>query len=859
VSVEREKTFANAEKLLKQGRPAPALEEFRRVAEASPRDVLMLNRIGDALARAGRSSDALGYYEKAADHFTQAGFYPKAAAILAKVAKIDPNRIEVLVRMADLHVKQKRPADARRWFLAAAEQHLKAREFGKAREVYERMVQAEPAEALHRVRLAEARAAEGDAPRAAEDLLVVADQWAREGRHEEAERTYRRAADLGPQRAEPWTGMAQALAARGRGEEAVRLLDEGLARLPDHATLLAEKVSILGLMGRDDAAGALIESRADAFGEDQLERLFAEAASRGSAEAWFARLEGVLDRWESAARHDRALGVLERLSKLDPKGFVPALERLARVRRIEGGSVALAGVLNRLRSACEAHGRSERLAAIDDELRGLDATPAAIPVAPAPAPAPAAAAPAPPAAEVADSGTPAVPLSPADHEWVAGHLTEAEVFQKYGLQVEALQQLREVAQRFPGHVVGVERLATMLRSRGERGELAETLATLAIARRAAGDVAGARHAADEAVAMGTLGPARRRALESLAAPVERVPAERPEELEELVVEAVPAPVPEPEPVKAAPPPPPPPPPPKAPPKVAEPVEAEEEFEISFDDEPEGVSVPDAPAAPPAAARGKAREATPDMVEEIAFYLDQGMVSDARKKIEALRMLGFAGADLDALERRAEGATVEPVEPMEPIVEDGEVLFEEEPAEPTTSDDLIAITAALEAELGFDAPPAPETQAGSLDEQSLQDVFDAFKKHVELEVGSEDFRTHYDLGIAYKEMGLVDDAMGEFRTAMRSPALFRDAASMLALCHRERGEHAEAAALYRQALASAGDEGDPLYGMRYDLAEALEASGELKTALDLFLEVLQADPGYREVRQRVSDLQARLRG
>ncbi|HEX6852535.1 MAG TPA: tetratricopeptide repeat protein [Candidatus Polarisedimenticolaceae bacterium] len=845
MSVDREKTFANAEKLLKQGRPAPALEEFRRVAEASPRDVLMLNRIGDALARAGRNSDALGYYEKAADHFTQAGFYPKAAAILAKVAKIDPHRVEVLVRMADLHVKQKRPADARRWFLAAAEQHLKAREFGKAREVYERMVQAEPAEALHRVRLAEARAAEGDAPRASEDLLVVADQWSREGRHEEAERTYRRAADLGPQRAEPWAGMAQALAARGRGEEAVRLLDEGLTRLPDHASLLAEKVSILGLMGRDDAAGALIESRADALSEEQLERLFGEAASRGSAEPWFARLEAVLDRWEAAARHDRALGVLERLATLDAKGFLPALDRLVRVRRLEGGAVALSAALGRMRRALEAHGRADRLAAIDEELRGLDAPKAPAP-APAPAVAPVAAVAAPVAEEPSDPGAPAVPLSPADHEWVSGHLTEAEVFQKYGLQVEALQQLREVAQRFPGHVVGVERLAAMLRARGERGELAETLATLAIARRAAGDVAGARHAADEAAAMGTLGPARRRSLEALvsppAAPEAAAAAPSPsapvEELEELVIE--PAPPPEAA-ERAA----------KAPAPAAAPVESDDEFEISFDDE-EPVESP-AASAPPVAARGRAREATPDMIEEIAFYLDQGMVPDARKKIEALRMLGFAGAELDALEARVAA----PAAPSEPVAEE-EVLIAEEESEPTTSDDLIAITAALEAELGFDAPPAPETQAGSLDEQSLQDVFDAFKKHVELEVGSEDYRTHYDLGIAYKEMGLIDDAMGEFRNAMRSPALFRDAASMLAMCHRERGEHADAAALYRQALAAAGDEGDPLYGMRYDLADTLEATGELRSALDLFQEVLQADPGYREVRQRVADLQVRLR-
>jgi tetratricopeptide (TPR) repeat protein len=273
---------------------------------------------------------------------------------------------------------------------------------------------------------------------------------------------------------------------------------------------------------------------------------------------------------------------------------------------------------------------------------------------------------------------------------------------------------------------------------------------------------------------------------------------------------------------------------------------DDDLVIDFDDdlvEP-AVAIPAPVAAPAAAPRGRpARVASPDMIDEIAFYLDQGMAEDARKKIAALRTLGFSGADLDDLERRAAGGSeAAPAGPFEDLTLD--------------DSDLSSITATLESELG-DAPLAAATPAPEV-EQSINEVFDDFKRHVNEEVGAEDYRTHYDLGIAYKEMGLVDDAIEEFRVAAQAPELFRDACSMLAMCHRARGDFDEAALWYRRTLAAPGDGTEPLTGIRYDLAEVLFEQGDYKGALELFQQVMRADPSYREVRRQVSDLEARLR-
>jgi len=153
MAFDREKAFANAERLFKQAKAREAIDECRRIADDAPRDLLVLNRVGDLLARCGRPVEAIGYYEKIAEQFSASGFYPKAIAILKKIVKVDPARTEVLVRLGELNLKQKLPGEARPWLLQAADAYTRAKQFPNARGVYERLVAAEPDELTHAVRL----------------------------------------------------------------------------------------------------------------------------------------------------------------------------------------------------------------------------------------------------------------------------------------------------------------------------------------------------------------------------------------------------------------------------------------------------------------------------------------------------------------------------------------------------------------------------------------------------------------------------------------------------------------------------------------------------------------------------------
>lgn len=844
MALDREKTFANAERLLKQGKTSLALDECRRLAEDAPKDLLMLNRLGDFLARSQRGADAIVYYEMIAEQFTASGFYPKAIAILKKIVKVDPGHLVAVVRLGELNLKQKLPGEARTWLLQAAEEYLRRREFAKAREVYEKLVAAEPDNVVHVVRLAEARAAEGDPGRAGLDLVVLGGRMLAAGRAEDAERTFKRASELIPGRAEPIVGLARCHAAAGRKDEAARLAEQAWGT-GEHADAVAGDLLLL-FEQLGDAARAkelLADPRSDAISDDAIEHVFRAALASGDAEALWTRVLPLLDRWARARRFDRCSTLLERIARSEDGGHLRALEQLVELRKAEGNRATAARAVERLVRAYQAKGLTAKVASQLETLKlfdptspllflgrtSVDGAPPVDPV-PAQAPPPAAATEAP---SVSALEVPAVPLTPADTEFVSGNLTEAEVFEKYGLHREALQQLRQITSRFPGHVVAQEKLVGFLRTQADRGALRDGLVALALARRASGDLEAARRAVHEAAALGSFEPSVQAALAGFgllpetARPADRATSAAPKASPAAAPTGVPPPnKPRPQ---------------FAPPLAASASEEEEELEILFDDAEESTETIAASSS--------------DTLEEIEFYLGQGMEQDALNRIAEARAAGLTGPAIDALEARARAAAA---------LVDGEAGGADEIADiddggdRLDEEDLSSITAALEAEYGTDrVPEATASLAEPESEQSVDQVFESFKEHVKASVEVGDFQTHYDLGIAYKEMGLSDAALEEFRIASGAPELYREACSMLGLCYWDRGETQEALQWYRAALEAPGGEEVRLSGLRYDLADRLEQTGDVRGAYDLLAQILREEPGYRDVDRRVAALRVKL--
>jgi pilus assembly protein FimV len=131
---------------------------------------------------------------------------------------------------------------------------------------------------------------------------------------------------------------------------------------------------------------------------------------------------------------------------------------------------------------------------------------------------------------------------------------------------------------------------------------------------------------------------------------------------------------------------------------------------------------------------------------------------------------------------------------------------------------------------------------------VEDVFNQFKKGVEQTVRPEDTDTHYDLGIAYKEMGLVDDAIHEFEVALAGQVHAKEVSclTMIGLCREMKGEHREAIQAFRRALRSEVLNAEAAKALHYELGLAHEAAGEPEVALWYFQKIWKLDPRYRDV-------------
>ena len=102
MAVKRDKVLRDAEKLVQKGKLEQAIREYEKVLKKFPEDTTIINRVGDLYGRVGQLQRAIELYEEIADHFTRDGFTTKAIAILKKIQRLDPQRLDIFERLAGL-------------------------------------------------------------------------------------------------------------------------------------------------------------------------------------------------------------------------------------------------------------------------------------------------------------------------------------------------------------------------------------------------------------------------------------------------------------------------------------------------------------------------------------------------------------------------------------------------------------------------------------------------------------------------------------------------------------------------------------------------------------------------------------
>ena len=146
-------------------------------------------------------------------------------------------------------------------------------------------------------------------------------------------------------------------------------------------------------------------------------------------------------------------------------------------------------------------------------------------------------------------------------------------------------------------------------------------------------------------------------------------------------------------------------------------------------------------------------------------------------------------------------------------------------------------------------PDPQSEA----EVDFSDMLNQFKSKVEEAIEKEDTASHYDLGVAYKEMGLLDEAIAEFQIAARSLDYRLRAIEMLGACFIEKADYPIALKVLRRALQVPLHRDEDLVGIFYAMGRAYEALEETANALESYERVMGCDVRFKDVAQRVMAL------
>jgi len=1010
MAVQRDKVITSAEKLVAKGKIEPAIKEYERLLDDNPNDVNTLNRIGDLWVRINRNDEAVKVFSKIAEHYARDGFFLKAIAIYKKINKLDPSKLEVYAKLADLYAKQGLAMEAKSQYQVLADYYLKHGDPGNALGIYKKISELDPNSINVHVKLADLYSQNNQTAEALKEYDRVGRMLLKRGMLDEASQVFRKALKIDASNVELVDSLVTALLEAKEFDNAVQLVQSALDTNSNNARLLALMGRIQLTKGDANAARNYLEKGLAVAPEEPSirEGLGDLALKQGNPDRALEMLAPLVERALARGERGSAVDILSRVLRVD-SGHTPTLERLvALYTRLNEETNVLAS-MNSLAEAHIAKGQYDqaskalekliqrepqnsqhrnKLQFVRSQMGGIDT----IPTRPTPPPAPAAAplpkfeipsmeieepppafeieepslsldldasepmefdltlepepeppprrapapspvaAPAPPPQPRLDS---AVDLAAADLaeesgddlDFITEHLTEAEVFAKYGLAEKAAEHLRAVIDRAPKHLAAHEKLYRILLDEG--------------------DAAGARSAATQYIAL-----LEERGDDSAIDTVRNEFTARGQS-----IGAAPAAAPRP---AAAPPAPPPPPAPLESISVAE-LGAEEvtfdldaglesgETELTFDlDEPEPEPSPEPLAATsiedtfslevqepepeiepveeplPAFDLGEPSEVPdepffgvesevpgPAMEEigEIDFYIEQELFDEARQKLNALQVRYPGNIELEMrarhLERAAAAAAaaappppaVAPAPPASApparasapaILSRDEIESEllsaipdddfDIPAPPppppppppaavapppiatapapaeenlfADEEDFFDLAAELESELEEDAEEIPLGE----EEQSLEEIFKEFKKGVEQQLDSEDYDTHYNLGIAYKEMGLIDEAIGEFQLASKDPKRAVECASMLGLCFLEKGMPQLAIKWYRKGLEMPEITEEEHIGLLYDLGSAYVEVGDTDNAQKAFMEVYGMNSNYRDIVSRIKQLE-----
>lgn len=891
----KEKSRANAERYLQQNKLPNAISEYEKILKVEPRDYATLNTVGDIYARLGQNEKAIERFRVVGESYTADGLLPKSIAMYKKITKLDPNGLPAMEKLAELYRKQGLVSDARSMLLQAAEAYTRKGQSKETLRLLKQLVLFDPENVQVITRTADLMTQNGQKNEAKEMLSQTAATLVQRHALDPAQKILERLLALDRSNLRAQELRAQVTLELGDAEKAVELYEA----IPDLETRIDGLHNLLAAylkLGKLDEA-ILVCRKLLSIHHDPDAVL--RVAARLYKENDTVRALGLYDEFSTQVlAHDKEdvmahlHGAVSRV-----RDNPDALQILYTLFQRAGESSMLAEILELLANACVQNSQFERARDAYKELIELEPENASHiqgyrqvcahfgPVA-APAPVVTSASGDGPRTleEFLTSDEPTLPeqsYPPQVEEQIANALTEAELCESFSSKTLGITALELALRSAPDDLRLNRTLALLYRQEGQLAKATACNATLHRVLHSLGESEAAERYANRGGSEQTI--AREAETGEFTVKDFDLDASFPDLT-----------------------------------GSTEEIDLSDEWESVWQDAPVEPAVPYSKPSATASSvslpvvSSTASEASSELLEEVHFCLAQQIWPEAESAISRLTQACPEHPELPALRDQLRqhrpapilGGPVRTAAPSTPlygpveIIEVSDDLLSMKPsAHPVSTPpapSLSSFAAELDFELGdgfvpatpprpvvsqrpqevvptiaaaVDAPvlqaaalPSEEAIVSTLSPSVFGDLLQDFERDLAAPEENNDPETHFNLGMAFRDMGLLDEAIGELQKVCRmaghglTAERTQQAYIWLATCFVEKSVPEASFKWFLRALEAAPDE-EAHTAVNYELASAYEAAGRKGEALDHFMEVYGTNIDYRDVASRIRELRS----
>jgi len=804
MAINKRKVLDAARKHVQKGARAKAFKEYGKLLAADPQDAKLLLEVGDTYRRWGEVEEAISHYTKVASLHRGEGYDARAIAVLKQIINLDPMRHTVRVALAELYQQIGLASEAVTALQQVADVYAKEGRQRESLDLLRKMAAVDPHNVKARIKVAELLEKAGHAAEAVEEFREAAAEFSRLGESRSVVEMHERVLALAPDHVPTLVAIARELSKLEEGERAepyaLRALEAEVK--PEHYELARE---IYSQTGDADRLAEMTRKLASLYRERGNDELARELLQR-------APMEAELDAGEFGADAENEPMVIDEVSPSDPGDPQPQPEE------------------------------SEQ------------------------------------------------------------SLEQADVHLGYGQYPEAIAYLENHLIKSPRHIEALEKLGDAHLGNNDLGaaaqvwEMGETIArengdeaSTANFRSRLEGLVGREDSDDDSLDFGEEFEIE---VDSEPGPEDGFTADSEGSDEAESFDTGPG-------VDTA--------------DVADAVDLSddlEEIELdgAFDEDSESAEDPvDAESVPLVDADDNRVD---EDLEEAEFYFQQSMIAEAGAIYR--RILDSIPDHPLALAKLAEIEGAEPISAPEQSISVGEasdldfdlesdseadletdfdadldldfdIGTEPEETGPDVGSEPLpdagGTDSGTEIEIEIDVLPeekndgapaedlaidfedislAPGTEAETV-EEGVAELFADFKQGVSETLEKGDFQTRFDLGIAYREMELLEDAIAEFRYCLESSEWRLQSLQMIGLSSLDLGRAADAVSHFEQALSAPDLTDAQKSGLYFDFGRAQAELGDTDPAHDSFARVKAIDPDFFGLEEAIASLPPRTPG